>query len=87
MHDYFGCATQKVKALASPADGGEKFVARASRPLWRERPAPAAAKVSLYAWKERPIEGQDEAQERTGRMPVPQRARRPRYLSPSVFLP
>ena len=36
-----GCAKWEVKALAPPADGSEKLVARASRPLWRERPAPA----------------------------------------------
>jgi hypothetical protein len=31
------------------------------------------------------IEGQDEAQQGAGRMPVPQRARRPRYLPTSGF--
>ena len=43
-------------------------------------------KLPLRPWKDSPIEGQTEARERTGKMPVPQRARRPRYLPVRGFL-
>jgi predicted molibdopterin-dependent oxidoreductase YjgC len=53
-----------------------KPVARASRPLWRERPAPAREKVSS-PWPKKSTATTDEG---AGRMPTRQRARRPRYF-------
>jgi len=50
---FFGARTFAVaptfrewKALGFPRDSGENGGARASRPLWRERPAPARRTLS-----------------------------------------
>ena len=66
----FGLSCRRGREVCSA--GVSPAVAGASRSRRRE--------VFFYTWKHRSIEGQEEAQEGAGKMPVPQRARRPRYL-------
>ena len=70
-----GCTAQNSNAMASAAGGGENFGARASRPLWRERPAPARRRFR-GSWLRKSIAAAGARASRrcgAGRMPALQR--------------
>jgi hypothetical protein len=70
----------RIRRLIPP----DRAVARASRPLWRERPAPARRKVQRPERKGR-CKPNMRAQPRAGRMPATQRAGRPRYVMSRTY--